>query len=74
MNKENTNTDVIIVGSGISGLILSNRLKENVTQLSFTIFKIYDLKYTSHESIIKTQIMIMKGNQNDMGAQKRLCA
>jgi flavin-dependent dehydrogenase len=28
MNKENTNTDVIIVGSGISGLILSNRLKE----------------------------------------------
>jgi flavin-dependent dehydrogenase len=28
MNKVNTNTDVIIVGSGISGLILSNRLKE----------------------------------------------
>jgi flavin-dependent dehydrogenase len=28
MNKANTNTDVIIVGGGISGLILSNRLKE----------------------------------------------
>ncbi|MDG1315618.1 MAG: FAD-dependent monooxygenase [Flavobacteriaceae bacterium] len=28
MNKTTINTDVIIVGSGISGLILSNRLKE----------------------------------------------
>jgi flavin-dependent dehydrogenase len=28
MNKANINTEVIIVGSGISGLILSNRLKE----------------------------------------------
>lgn len=28
MKKANTNTDVIIVGSGVSGLILSNRLKE----------------------------------------------